>query len=62
MGLGWTGQGLKSLGMGGLLKDEEVAMLMRRYERSGEFNRLVFLRDVDDAEARLAAALTSPHA
>ena len=49
------------MGLSQLLGDEDFSILFKRYERNGEFNYLVFLRDLDQVEKRLLAAVMSPH-
>ena len=53
-------QGLGSLGLASLLSTEDLELLFKRYERAGEFNHLVFLRDLDEAEKKVEAELASP--
>lgn len=38
------------MGCADLVTHDELALLYKRYERAGEFNQLVFLRDMDRME------------
>mmetsp|Transcript_42065 Transcript_42065/g.85882 ORF Transcript_42065/g.85882 Transcript_42065/m.85882 type:complete len:554 (-) Transcript_42065:110-1771(-) len=54
-------QALRGLGLSSLLDTDDLELLFKRYEREGGFNHLVFLRDIEQEEAKIVHALYSPN-